>query len=174
MQKEKKKKNKEEDSTQDEASTQLEEGEQTYVSIDKLADHGVNAADINKLKQGGICTVKGLLMVTKKEILNIKGISDMKLDKMLEAANKLETLSFLNANEVLVKRGKIRRITTGSTNLDTLLCGGIESMSITEVFGEFRTGKTQLCHTLCVTAQLAQEFGGGHGKVIYIDTENTL
>ena len=47
-------------------------------------------------------------------------------------------------------------------------------MAITEAFGEFRTGKTQLSHTLCVTAQLPKENGGGHGKVIYIDTENTF
>jgi meiotic recombination protein DMC1 len=74
----------------------------------------------------------------------------------------------------MVKREKIRRITTGSKNLDTLLQGGIESMSITEVFGEFRTGKTQLSHTLCVTAQMSSDVGGGQGKVAFIDTENTF
>lgn len=47
-------------------------------------------------------------------------------------------------------------------------------MSISEVFGEFRTGKTQLCHTMCVTAQLPTAMGGGNGKVAYIDTEGTL
>lgn len=172
MQKEKKK-NKNEEGNEASVSG-IEEGEQTYVSIDRLQEHGVNVADIAKLKAGGICTVKGLLMATKKEILNIKGISDMKLDKMIEAAQKLETLSFLTATEVLGRRDKIRRITTGSANLDKLLLGGIESQAITEIFGEFRTGKTQLCHTLCVTAQLPQESGGGGGKVIYIDTENTL
>jgi meiotic recombination protein DMC1 len=52
--------------------------------------------------------------------------------------------------------------------------GGIETMSITEVFGEFRTGKTQLCHTLCVASQLPMNMGGGNGKVAYIDTEGTL
>jgi meiotic recombination protein DMC1 len=72
------------------------------------------------------------------------------------------------------KREKIRRISTGSKNLDNLLQGGVESQAITEVFGEFRTGKTQLCHTLCVTAQMSTEMGGGNGKVAYIDTENTL
>ena len=46
------------------------------------------------------------------------------------------------------------KITTGSPVLDQLLGGGIETMSITEAFGEFRTGKTQLAHTLCVTTQL--------------------
>jgi meiotic recombination protein DMC1 len=72
------------------------------------------------------------------------------------------------------KRDRIRRITTGSANLDNLLQGGVESMSITEAFGEFRTGKTQLSHTLCVTAQMPSENGGGNGKVCFIDTENTL
>ena len=42
-------------------------------------------------------------------------------------------------------------------------------MSITEVYGEFRCGKTQLCHTMCVTAQLPRDMGGAEGKVsIYI------
>jgi RecA/RadA recombinase len=75
---------------------------------------------------------------------------------------------------MLAKRQEVIKLTTGSTALDELLGGGIETMSITEAFGEFRTGKTQLCHTLCVTAQLPREKGGGAGKVAYIDTEGTL
>ena len=65
-------------------------------------------------------------------------------------------------------------VTTGSTELDALLKGGIETGSITEIFGEFRTGKTQLCHTLCVTSQLPMEQGGAEGKAMYIDTEGTF
>ena len=169
MQKEKKKPVKEEAVN----SIDEDDSELAYISIDKLTEQGVNAADINKLKLGGICTVKGLLMATKKELLNIKGISDNKLEKIVEAAQKLENVTFLNGNEILLKREKIRRISTGSDNFDKLLCGGIESQAITEIFGEFRTGKTQLCHTLCVTAQISNERNKG-GKVIFIDTENTL
>lgn len=55
-----------------------------------------------------------------------------------------------------------------------LLGGGMESMAITEAFGEFRTGKTQLSHTLCVTTQMPGQNGYSGGKVIFIDTENTL
>lgn len=54
-----------------------------------------------------------------------------------------------------------------------LLGGGVESMAITEAFGEFRTGKTQLSHTICVTAQIPTGSYSG-GKVIFLDTENTL
>lgn len=46
--------------------------------------------------------------------------------------------------------------------------------SITELFGESRSGKSQICHTLCVTAQMSKEQGGACGKVLYIDTENTF
>lgn len=55
-----------------------------------------------------------------------------------------------------------------------LLAGGIESMAITEVFGEFRTGKTQLSHTLCVTTQIPNSTGYHGGKVMFLDTEHTL
>ena len=56
----------------------------------------------------------------------------------------------------------------------TLLSGGFETGSITELYGEFRTGKTQLCHTLCVTCQLPLSRGGGEGKALYVDTEGTF
>lgn len=65
-------------------------------------------------------------------------------------------------------------ISTGSSDLDTLLGGGIETGAITEVFGEFRTGKTQLCHTLCVTCQRPLDQGGAEGRAMYIDTEGTF
>ena len=65
-------------------------------------------------------------------------------------------------------------LTTGSGELDKLLEGGVETGSITEVFGEFRTGKTQLCHTLCVTCQMPVTEGGAEGKAVYIDTEGSF
>lgn len=45
---------------------------------------------------------------------------------------------------------------------------GFETRSISEVYGEFRCGKTQLAHTLSVIAQLPRELGGAEGKVAYI------
>ncbi|XP_073940598.1 meiotic recombination protein DMC1/LIM15 homolog isoform X3 [Castor canadensis] len=81
---------------------------------------------------------------------------------------------FLTAFEYSEKRKMVFHITTGSQEFDKLLGGGIESMAITEAFGEFRTGKTQLSHTLCVTAQLPGTGGYSGGKIIFIDTENTF
>ena len=72
------------------------------------------------------------------------------------------------------KRKQVIKITTGCEALDRILGGGVETASITELFGEFRTGKTQLCHTLCVTSQLSFQMKGGQGKVIYLDTEGNF
>ncbi|CAJ1430857.1 unnamed protein product [Effrenium voratum] len=66
------------------------------------------------------------------------------------------------------------QIATGAGKLDQMLGGGMESCSITEIFGEFRCGKTQLCHSLAVMAQLPSNMGGANGKVVYMDTEGTF
>ena len=142
--------------------------------IDKLQDLGINMADINKLKTSGYCTVSSILMATKKELIQIKGITEQKIEKIQEAAVKIEKGGFSNGYEILLKRKSILKINTGSKKLNELLGGGVESMSITEVFGEFRSGKTQLCHTLAVTAQMPRNEGGGGGKVIFIDAEGTF
>lgn len=81
---------------------------------------------------------------------------------------------FTTATEMHLRRSQIIQITTGSKDLDKLLNGGIETGSITELFGEFRTGKSQLCHTLAVTCQLPIDMGGAEGKCLYIDTEGTF
>uniref|UniRef100_A0A8C6SHY3 DNA meiotic recombinase 1 n=1 Tax=Neogobius melanostomus TaxID=47308 RepID=A0A8C6SHY3_9GOBI len=133
-----------------------------------------NMADIKKLKAVGICTVKGIQMTTRKALCNIKGLSEAKVEKIKEAAGKMLTVGFQTAFEYSAKRKQVFHITTGSQEFDKLLGGGIESMAITEAFGEFRTGKTQLSHTLCVTSQLPGEDGYSGGKVIFIDTENTF
>lgn len=108
-------------------------------------------------------------------------------------AQKIVPLGFQSATEVHARRSELVHITTGSKQLDALLggtkqlllqiiaavfiivhVGGIETGAITELFGEFRTGKSQLCHTLAVTCQLPVSMGGGEGKCLYIDTEGTF
>uniref|UniRef100_A0A8C4GR81 G1 to S phase transition 1 n=1 Tax=Dicentrarchus labrax TaxID=13489 RepID=A0A8C4GR81_DICLA len=126
------------------------------------------------MKSVGICTVKGIQMTTRKALCNIKGLSEAKVEKIKEAAGKMLNIGFQTAFEYSAKRKQVFHITTGSQEFDKLLGGGIESMAITEAFGEFRTGKTQLSHTLCVTAQLPGEDGYSGGKIIFIDTENTF
>ncbi len=107
-------------------------------------------------------------------LLAIKGISEAKADKIMAASATLVPMGFTTATEVHQTRKDMVQITTGCKELDKLLEGGFETGSITEIFGEFRTGKTQICHQLCVTCQLKVEEGGGEGKALYIDTEGTF
>lgn len=150
--------------------------EQTFdfQDVDLLQSHGINVADIKKLKGAGICTVKGVLMTTVKKLCNIKGLSEAKVEKIKDVCKALSNSGFVTAFEVSEKRKNIFKVSTGSKELDKLLGGGVESMAITEAFGEFRTGKTQLSHSLCVLTQLPGANGYSGGKVIYIDTENTF
>eukprot|EP00069_Balaena_mysticetus_P015153 bmy_09182T0 len=121
-----------------------------------------------------ISRLEAVAYAPKKELINIKGISEAKADKILTEAAKLVPMGFTTATEFHQRRSEIIQITTGSKELDKLLQGGIETGSITEMFGEFRTGKTQICHTLAVTCQLPIDRGGGEGKAMYIDTEGTF
>ena len=162
------------------AETMQEEGMQEeeqmpFNVIDRLEGPGIVAADIKKLKEAGYHTIEAVTYATKKDLGLIKGISDNKVEKIQEAAFKMVGgMGFMAATEVQQQRQDLCMLTTGSRELDGLLKGGVETGSITEIFGEFRTGKTQLCHTLCVTAQLPLEQGGSEGKAMYIDTEGTF
>ena len=122
--------------------------------IDSLEGNGISAGDLKKLKERGLHTVEAVAYATRKELVDIKGISDQKVEKLLTAAQKMVNMGFSTATEIHHARQDICQLTTGCKDLDELLHGGIETGSITEIFGEFRTGKTQLCHTLCVTCQL--------------------
>jgi len=145
-----------------------------WQQLEQLEGSGINAADLKKLKEKGFHTVEAVAHATRKELGEIKGISDQKVDKLLAAAHKMVDMGFSSATEIYQQRQETLHLTTGSKDLDDLLRGGIETGSITEIFGEFRTGKTQLCHTLCVTTQLPLEQGGAEGKAMYIDTEGTF
>nr|CAG4651963.1 EOG090X0906 [Triops cancriformis] len=142
--------------------------------VSKLEGNGITAGDVKKLAEAGYHTVESVAFAPKKAIMAIKGLSEAKAEKMLAEAAKLVPMGFTTASEFHQKRAEVIQITTGSKELDKLLGGGIETGSITEIFGEFRTGKTQLCHTLAVTCQLPIDQSGAEGKCLYIDTEGTF
>ncbi|KAL8162746.1 hypothetical protein V2J09_014235, partial [Rumex salicifolius] len=152
----------------------FEDEDDLFEAIDKLISHGINAGDVKKLQDAGIYTCNGLMMHTKKNLTGIKGLSEAKVDKICEAAEKIVNFGYITGSDALLRRKAVVKITTGSQALDELLGGGIETLAITEAFGEFRSGKTQLAHTLCVSTQLPTGMRGGNGKVAYIDTEGTF
>ncbi|KAI9273409.1 DNA repair protein RAD51 [Helicostylum pulchrum] len=154
--------------------SQTQEEDAGFLRINKLEESGISAADCKKLKDAGYYTVESIAYAPKKALLAIKGISETKADRLLAEASKVVNLGFTTAMDVHQRRQEIVNITTGSKELDRMLGGGIETGSITELFGEFRTGKSQLCHMLAVTAQLPINMGGGQGKCLFIDSESTF
>lgn len=151
-------------------------GETTFRLVEDLQGVGINMSEIKKLQEGGFMTVGSILQSCTRELVALKGLTEARVEKIREAARKLDCRGnqFKTGMECKERRRQVIKITTGSNALDSILGGGIETASITELFGEFRTGKTQLAHTLCVTSQLAFETKGGQGKVIYMDTEGNF
>ncbi|KAI9322370.1 Rad51-domain-containing protein [Dichotomocladium elegans] len=142
--------------------------------IEVLQQNGISLGDIKKLKEMGYNTIESIAYTSRKTLVAIKGLSEGKVDKICKEVAGMVDLGFTTAMEVQQRQNELIRITTGSKDLDKALGGGIETGSIAELFGEFRTGKTQLCHTLAVTCQLPISLGGAEGRCMYIDTEGTF
>jgi DNA repair protein RadA len=135
---------------------------------------GVGDATLKKLKDAGILSVRTLAMYPLQKLMDEAGIGEKTAQKLVKAAQEIEHMTFKSAEVIWEKRKQMRKLSTGSQNLDDLLAGGIETGSVTEIFGEYRTGKTQLAHQLCVNIQLPYEDGGLEGSALYIDTEGTF
>ncbi len=142
--------------------------------VQHLEQYGIASADIKRLIESGFYTIESVAYAARKNILAVKGISEIKAEKILTECQKLVPMGFNTAATFHQARKEMVYISTGSCEVDKLLGGGVETGSITELFGEFRTGKTQLCHNLCVTCQLPISQGGAEGMALYIDTENTF
>merc|ERR1711966_389599 len=146
----------------------------TYQTLDLLQEQGVAANDIQKLNDAGFHTIESVAHATVRKLSEVRGLSEAKVLKLKDIVKQLVPMEFKTAADALEDRKTLVTLTTGSTELDKLLERGIETGSLTEVFGEFRTGKTQLCHTLCVTTQLGVDQGGAAAKVLYVDSEATF
>jgi DNA repair protein RadA len=138
-----------------------------------LEDLGIGSAMSKKLRELGFHTVESLAMATTKE-LQQAGVSKKNAEQLIRKARLSMPFQFIRGDELVKMRQNILRLTTGSSMLDKLLGGGIESQSITEFYGEYGSGKSQICHQLCVNVQLPPERGGLGGAALYIDTENTF
>ncbi len=153
-------------------SQEQKHAEVVFVSIREVP--GVNPAIAEKLETAGYVTAWSLIVARAEELAEKTGIPVVTAQKIIENARKLLGIKFKTAREVKQERLLIRKITTGSKALDDLLGGGVETKTITEFFGEYGTGKTQICHQLSVNVQLPYERGGLSGGAVYIDSEGTF
>jgi DNA repair protein RadA len=135
---------------------------------------GVASTTVNKLLKAGYTTIKAVAMTPAREIADLAGMGSDTAVKVCRLARMHVDPGFVPALEVLEMRQHMVKCTTGSAELDRILGGGVETGAITELIGEFGSGKTQICFTLAVTAQQPVEEGGYAGNVCAIDTEGTF
>ncbi len=142
--------------------------------VRSLEDLGLSSSLINKLREAGYRTLEAIAVANVNELASVVGIPTPTAQRIISKARDALGLRFMTALELKKQRLNIGRITTGSKRLDELLGGGVETRTITEFFGEYGTGKTQICHQLAVNVQLPRDKGGLEGKALYVDTEGTF
>ena len=140
------------------------------VELEDLPSVGEKTAE--KLRDAGFADMMRLATATPKELSVKAEIGEGVAEKVIEAARRSEKIDFETAYDVLERRRDVGHISVGSDGFKDLIGGGIETQSITEVFGEFGSGKSQISHELAVTVQLPPEEGGLDGECVFIDTEN--
>jgi DNA repair protein RadA len=134
---------------------------------------GVGESIAEKLREAGFISVEAIACATTGELKDV-GVGEATAVKIVKAARDSLKMGFESGLDVLAKRELVGKLTTGSKEFDKLLGGGIETQAITEVYGKFGSGKTQVAHQLAVNVQLPKNKGGLEGTAIYIDTENTF
>ncbi len=135
---------------------------------------GVGAKIAEKLREIGYTDPMTIAVTSPSELASIADIGEGQAQKIINSVRKMLDIGFETADKVLLRKIAAHKITTGSKNLDKLLGGGVETQAITEVYGQFASGKSQLGFTLCVNVQLPIDKGGLGKNVLFIDTENTF
>jgi len=136
---------------------------------------GVGPATAEKLRENGFDSYQGIAVASPGELSNTADIGESSASDIIQAAREAADIGgFETGAAVLERREQIGKLTWGVEEIDELLGGGVETQSITEVYGEFGAGKSQVTHQLAVNVQLPREHGGLEGSAIFVDSEDTF
>nr|NIS14388.1 DNA repair and recombination protein RadA [Thermoplasmata archaeon]NIS22232.1 DNA repair and recombination protein RadA [Thermoplasmata archaeon]NIT80113.1 DNA repair and recombination protein RadA [Thermoplasmata archaeon]NIW91091.1 DNA repair and recombination protein RadA [Thermoplasmata archaeon]NIY06481.1 DNA repair and recombination protein RadA [Thermoplasmata archaeon] len=136
---------------------------------------GVGPATAEKLIEAGFTDLMSIAVSSPQSLAEMADIGVNTAVKIIAAARKQADIgNFETGTEVMERRKVVGKVLTGSEALDELLGGGFETQAITELFGEFGSGKTQLGHQMAVNVTKPVEDGGLGATTIFIDTENTF
>ncbi len=151
----------------------VEKEEKKGTSITDLP--GVGPAIAAKLEEAGVLDLMSIAVMTPGELADLAGLTEATARKAINSARKMMDLGFKDASEYMKDREEMLTISTGSKNLDNLLGGrGLETGTVTEAYGAYGSGKSQIAHSLAVQVQLPRERGGAEGMAVFIDTEGTF
>ncbi|MFA4956936.1 MAG: DNA repair and recombination protein RadA [Candidatus Methanoperedens sp.] len=136
---------------------------------------GVGPATAEKLKEAGFGSIEAIAVSSSSELASVAEIGESTAQKIINAARLAADVGGFETGDVVLERRKlVGKLSFGTKAFDDLMGGGVESQAITEFYGEFGSGKTQVGHQMAVNVQLPLEEGGLNGSVIIIDTENTF
>jgi len=135
---------------------------------------GVGEATAEKLRAAGYGDMTTIAAAIPAELSEVADISLDAAGKIINKAKDSITLEYSTGWDILERRKNIGRITTGSKNLDDLMGGGVETQALTECYGKFSSGKSQVGFQLSLNVQLPKDKGGLEGKAVFIDTEGTF
>ena len=136
---------------------------------------GVGPATADKLTESGFDSYQGIAVASPGELSNTADIGESTAADIINAARDAADIGgFETGANVLERREQIGKLSWQVDEVDDLLGGGVETQSITEVYGEFGAGKSQVTHQLAVNVQLPKEYGGLEGSAIFIDSEDTF
>lgn len=135
---------------------------------------GIGEVTAEKLRASGYAEFSAIATANPHELAEAGGMGVESAKKAIEAAKSMVEIGFETADVVYERRKNISRISTGSKALDELLGGGVETMAITEMYGKFSSGKSQLGFQLVVNAQKPVDQGGLGGGVLFVDSEATF
>lgn len=146
--------------------------ESKIITVEELP--GVGSATAEKLKDAGFDSLLSIAVSSPSVLSEAAGVGEPVARKMIQTARSSLDMGFESGDELLERRAKVIKITTGSKAFDSILGGGVETGGITECYGEYGSGKSSLAHQLAVTVQLPKEKGGADGACVWIDTESTF
>jgi len=145
----------------------------TATDIEELP--GVGPATADKLRDAGYTDLMAIAVTAPQALADAVEIGASTAQKIIAAAREAADIGGFETGEALLeKRRKVGKLTSGAKALNELLGGGFETQAISELFGEFGSGKTQIAHQLAVNVTLPVDQGGLDGGTIWIDSENTF
>ncbi len=131
---------------------------------------GVGATTAEKLASVGYDDLMSIAVASPSEIMDVTGMSEAVARKLIQASRESLDMGFTSGEELLAKRRRVTKISTGVKDFDRILGGGFETGCISECFGQYGSAKTQIAHQLAVNVYAEDPTA----VTVFIDTENTF
>jgi len=149
------------------------DGKMPAKTIEELP--GVGPATAEKLREAGLNDLMAVAVASPATLADVAEIGTNVAQKIILAAREAADVGGFETGDIILERRKsVAKLTTGAKALDELLGGGLETQAITECYGEFGAGKSQIAHQLAVNVTRSLDEGGLDSDTVWIDSEQTF